>query len=71
MEKVLYFSITAFEEPTLQYSGSNEDEVRTLVGESAKRMYIDIRKKELILVYGSWSQVPDFHKTKLSRIVVT
>lgn len=71
MEKVLYFSMSEFEEPTLQYSGSNENEVRTLVGESAKRMYIDIRKKELILIYGSWSQVPDFYKTKLSKIIVS
>lgn len=69
MEKVLYFSTTEFEEPTLQYSGSNENEVRTVYGESAKRMYIDIRKKELISVYGSWSQVPDFHKSKLSKLI--
>lgn len=69
MEKILFFSTTEFESPILQYSGSNENDVRTLTGESAKRMYIDIRRKELIQIYGEWNKVPDFHKSKLSKLI--
>lgn len=71
MEKVLYFSVTEFEEPVLQYSGSSDNNIITLTGDSAKRMYVDIQKKELILTFGSWNQVPDFHKTKLSKICIS
>lgn len=69
MEKILFFSTTEFEEPTLQYSGSNENEVRILVGIDAARMYVDIKRKELISTYGSWEKIPDFHKSKLSKLV--
>lgn len=70
MEKVLFFSLNDFDEPILQYSGSNDDNVLTLVGEAAKRMYVDITKKNLIFQFGTWADVPDYQKTRLAKIVL-
>jgi len=69
MERILFFSLTTLDEPTLQYSGSNSDDVKTLVGDDAKRMYVDITKKNLIFQFGSWDKVPDYQKTRLTKII--
>ena len=69
MEKILFFDTgKVFDKPTLQYSASSDNEVLTLVGTDAIRVYKEIRRKELILLYGSYDKAPDFIKTNLAKL---
>jgi len=68
MEKILFFSLVAFDQPTLQYSGSSDNDVITLVGNDARMKYVEIEKKNLISTFKSWDLVPDYQKVRLAKI---
>jgi len=70
MEKILFFSLVAFDQPTLQYSGSSDNDVITLVGQAAKEKYVEIEKQNLIHTFKIWEQVPDHQKVRLAKIAI-